>query len=181
VHLSVEVQMFPSLQTLRFGSVAVQVSLLSLQLSEQSESLSPTFMAHGSPVAMLLPPEQLSVPVQNRPSLHELPSSFVITQPVVAFAPGAAGLHTSSVQALPSLQFAFTCVKEQAPVVTAQASVVHDFESLHEETLQQKPPTQAPAAPLVSAHSAATVHGWPGAFLYVSARVGPLAVAVSRE
>jgi hypothetical protein len=87
----------------------------------------------------------------------------------------------SSVHAFPSVQAPLLGVDVQAPVVTAQASVVHDLLSLHDETLQQNPPTHAPADPLVRAHSALTEHGCPGAFLYVRTSVGPFAVAVSLE
>jgi hypothetical protein len=68
-HWSLDVHTLPSLHALRFGSFAVQVSLLSLQLSAQL--LSPSGPGQGSPVWLHAPPAQVSVPLQNKPSLHE--------------------------------------------------------------------------------------------------------------
>lgn len=180
VHWSLDVQTLPSLQTVPFGSGAVQLSVSSLQDAAQFES--PVLSGvHGLPVALQIPAEQVSVPVQKSPSLQLFVLSFVMTQPVVGFELIDAGLHTSSVQAFPSLQFVLSGVDEHTPVPAAHASSVQDFESLHDATLQQNPPTQAPLAPLVSAHCVFNVHGCPGAFLYERSNVGPFPVVVSRE
>jgi hypothetical protein len=119
--------------------------------------------------------------VQLLLSVHTFVLSFVITHPVAGFAATFAGLHTSSVHAFKSLQFVLSGVDEHTPVPAAQASSVQDLLSLHDATLQQNPPTQAPAAPLVSAHCVFNVHGCPGAFLYDRSNVGPFAVCVSLE
>ena len=98
-----------------------------------------------------LPALHVSV-VQVLLSVQLFVLSFVMTHPVVGSDEIDAGLHTSSVHALPSSQFVLSGVDEHTPVPAAQASLVQDFPSLHDATLQQNPPTHAPAAPLVSAH-----------------------------
>jgi hypothetical protein len=75
-----------------------------------------------------VPPPHTSFVVQERLSLQAT-VLFVNRQPVVPLAPGAAGLHVSVVQRLPSLQFVFTGVLTQLPLT--QASVVHERLSVH--------------------------------------------------
>lgn len=66
-------QKTPSSQADPTGSLAVQLSVLSLQSSLQSPSPSPTCAAHGLPLCEQVPFWQVSVPLQKRPSLHEVP------------------------------------------------------------------------------------------------------------
>src|SRR5204863_466268 len=73
------------------------------------------------------PALQASV-VQLLLSVQECVLSLVKRQPVAPFAPGAAGLQASSVQALPSLQLALTLVEMQEPAV--HASVVQVLPSV---------------------------------------------------
>ncbi len=84
LQVSVRVQKAPSSQVEPIGSLAVQESLASLQLSEQSLSPSPTFTVHGSPVPVQLPlPLQVDVVVQNSPSSHTAPNgSFAVQESV---------------------------------------------------------------------------------------------------
>jgi hypothetical protein len=77
---SAPLQKSPSLQNEVAASFAVQLSVASLQASEQSESLSPRKAAQGSPAWPVQAPElHVSAPVQNRPSLHPVPfGSFAV-------------------------------------------------------------------------------------------------------
>jgi hypothetical protein len=178
-HESVPLQNVPSLQPVPFGSANVQLSVASLHDVAQLASV--VLIEHGFEAAKQLPPEQVSAPLQNNPSWQLFVLSFVMTQPVVGFDRSDPGLHTSSVHAFKSLQFVLSGVDEQAPVKAAQASFVQDLLSLQDATLQQNPPTHAPAAPLVSAHCVLEVHACPGAFLYDRSSVGPFPVCVSLE
>jgi len=80
--LSPTVQNSPSVQNDPFGSGAVQLSLVSLQLSAQFELLLPTFAAQGSPVCTeQTPVAQVSVPLQKRLSLQAVPLRVVTQTP----------------------------------------------------------------------------------------------------
>jgi hypothetical protein len=70
--LSEPLQDWPSLQAEPLVSAAVQLSAVSLQLSEQLPS--PSGPGHGLPTWVVQAPEaQESAPLQNRPSLHAEP------------------------------------------------------------------------------------------------------------
>jgi hypothetical protein len=72
LQVSPTVQNRPSLHATPFGSGAVQVSAASLQLSAQLPS--PSGPGHGLPACVEhTPAAQVSVPLQNRPSLHDVP------------------------------------------------------------------------------------------------------------
>ena len=93
-----------------------QLSVASLQVS--AHSVPPV---HGSPAWTQAPPLQVSVPLQNNPSLHDA-VLFGLEQPTPA-------VQTSFVQTFPSLQAALFAVATQFPA--AQESFVHAIPSLH--------------------------------------------------
>ena len=79
LQLSVWVQNNPSSQLEPEVSFAVQLSAASLHDSEQSPS--PSAPGQGSPVLLPhAPPEQVSVPLQNDPSVHVEPSVSLAVQ-----------------------------------------------------------------------------------------------------
>jgi hypothetical protein len=71
VHTSVDVQVSPSLHAEPSGSGAVQLSVASSHDSAQLPS--PSGPGQGLPECVQLPPLQVSVPLQKRPSLHGVP------------------------------------------------------------------------------------------------------------
>src|SRR5262249_30173232 len=95
VQVSVPLQNTPSLHAVPLGSFAVQLSSTSLQ--EAAQLLSPVLSGrHGSPEwTEQLPPEHVSVPLQNRLSVHGAVLFGCVQVPVA--------LHLSSVQTLRSL------------------------------------------------------------------------------
>jgi hypothetical protein len=92
--VSAPLQNNPSLQTVPFGSLAVQLSDASLHEPAQLESV--VFSGrHGSPTCdEHVPPEHVSAPLQNRPSVHADPFGSAAVQL------SAASLHDS--EQLPS-------------------------------------------------------------------------------
>jgi hypothetical protein len=156
VHLSFVVSVLPSLHSELSGSLPVQASAVSLQVSEQSAS--PSGPGHGLPEWMLhVPLLHVSVPLQYRPSLQAVPlalagwvqvppphMSLVQASPSsvqarVLFTRWHAPLtHESVVQALLSLQSALVthsgAVPAQTPAVH-MSSVVSAFPSLQSEPL----------------------------------------------
>jgi hypothetical protein len=91
LHESAPVQNRPSSQAAPSGSGAVQLSAASLHDSAQLPS--PSGPGQGSPACVLQEPElQVSAPLQNRPSLHALPS-------------GSGALHRCVVSLHDSAQF----------------------------------------------------------------------------
>ena len=92
--VSAPLQNNPSLQTVPFGSPAVQLSDASLHEPAQLESV--VFSGrHGSPTCdEHVPPEHVSAPLQNRPSVHADPFGSAAVQL------SAASLHDS--EQLPS-------------------------------------------------------------------------------
>jgi hypothetical protein len=94
VHESAPLQNNPSAQAEPFGSFARQLSATSLHDSAQFES--PSAPGQGSPVCTeQLPPAHVSVPLQNKLSLHGSVFGLCRHVPVA--------LHTSSVQTFESL------------------------------------------------------------------------------
>jgi hypothetical protein len=110
-------------------------------LQEVAQLLSVGSTVHGLPPwSEQLPPLQVSVPLQNTPSVHgsEL---FTMRHPVVAFAPPLDGLQVSVVHPFESLQTASTGVITQPVVASAEpldglhVSVVQDLLSLQAASL----------------------------------------------
>jgi hypothetical protein len=78
-HVSAPLQNRPSLHAEPFGSAAVQLSDVSLHVSEQFES--PSAPGHGLPACVVHPPAlHVSFPLQNRPSLHPVPFGSAAVQ-----------------------------------------------------------------------------------------------------
>src|SRR5690606_19296393 len=79
--VSVPLQNIPSLQAELVGSLPLQSSCASRQVSLQSPS--PSGPGQGSPAwtAQLPEPSQVSAPLQNVPSLHAVPTGSLLQVP----------------------------------------------------------------------------------------------------
>jgi hypothetical protein len=94
-HTSVDVQTLPSSHDVPFASFAVQLSAASLQLSLQFGPV--LWPGHGLPAWLEQdPPAQVSLPLQNKPSLH---AAVLFVPPHVPAVQVSLDVHT-----LPSLQ-----------------------------------------------------------------------------